>query len=234
MNSVQPPAPAPAARKSRRLVVLAVAILALAALIYALVLINNAPRTDDAYAQADTIGVAAQVAGRIVELKARDNASVRKGDVLFVIDPIPYTLDVDRLHAQLATLEQQIILTQRQVDAQKHAASASGASVARAADNMAQKRSTLQRLEPLLADEYVSKEQVDQARTASKAASQDLAAARYDHQPWWRRKPSWRRRSRVRTTSCSRLSCARRSTDASSTSRSPWVNTPLRAGPCLR
>jgi multidrug efflux system membrane fusion protein len=182
MNSVRPPAPAPAARKSRRLIVLVVAILAVAALIYALVLINNAPRTDDAYAHADTIGVAAQVAGRIVELKARDNASVRKGDVLFVIDPTPYSLDVDRLRAQLATLEQQIILTQRQVDAQKHAASASGASVARAADNMAQKRSTLQRLEPLLADEYVSKEQVDQARTASKAASQDLAAARYDHQ----------------------------------------------------
>lgn len=180
MTQVAPvSAPAP---KQRRLLVPIVAILALIAIGFALVLFNNTPRTDDAYAHANTIGVAAQVSGRIVELKVRDNAIVRKGDVLFRIDPTPFDLEVRKLRAQAATLEQQIILNQRQVDAQTHAASASGAGVERAADNAAQKRSTLARLEPLLADEFVTKEQVDQARTASKTATLELQAARYDQQ----------------------------------------------------
>jgi len=186
MNTVSASAPAPVptppARKGRGLLVLIVAVLALGAILYALSIINNAPRTDDAFAQADTIGVAAQVSGRIVELKARDNANVRKGDVLFVIDRTPFELDVEKLRAQAATLEQQIILNQRQVDAQKHAATASASSVERAAENAAQKLSTLRRMEPLLADEFISKEQVDQARTASRTASQELQAARADHQ----------------------------------------------------
>ena len=174
---VSPPAP-----KQRSLLVPIVAILALIVLGYALVLFNGTPRTDDAYAHANTIGVAAQVSGRIVELTVRDNAIVHKGDVLFRIDPTPFDLDVKKLRAQAATLEQQIILNQRQVDAQSHAASASAASVARAADNAAQKRSTLARLEPMLADEFVSREQVDLARTASKSANLELQAARYDQQ----------------------------------------------------
>ena len=180
MNTV-PAAPPPAA-KSRRLLVPIVAILALVALAYALVVVNNAPRTDDAYAHANSIGVASQVAGRIVELRVKDNAVVHKGDVLFVIDSTPFDLDVQKLRAQAETLTHQIRLTQRQVDAQNHAASASAAGVARAADNAAQKRSSLQRLEPLLADEFVTKEQVDLARTAANTASLELKAARFDLQ----------------------------------------------------
>ncbi|MGO4380989.1 multidrug transporter subunit MdtN [Pseudoduganella sp. RAF53_2] len=180
MNTV--PASQPPAAKRRRLIVPIVAVLALIAIGYTLVAINHSPRTDDAYAQAYTIGVASQVAGRIVELKATDNAVVHKGDVLFRIDPTPYDLDVQKLKAQAITLEHQIALTQRQVDAQTHAASASAASVARAADNAAQKRSSLARLEPLLEDEFVSKEQVDLARTAANSASLELKAARFDQQ----------------------------------------------------
>jgi len=164
----------------RRLLLLAVGVLALAALAYAVSFVNNYPRTDDAFVQADTIGVAAQVSGRIVTLKTRDNAMVAKGDVLFTIDARPFELDAERLRAQLATLEAQIVLTQRQVDAQRYAADAAGAGVARARQNAAQRQSTLQRMEPLLADEFVTREQVDQARTAHIAADAELQSALLD------------------------------------------------------
>src|SRR5471032_1985001 len=62
----------------RRLLLLAVGVLALAALAYAVSFVNNYPRTDDAFVQTDTIGVASQVSGRIVALKTRDNAMVAK------------------------------------------------------------------------------------------------------------------------------------------------------------
>lgn len=179
MTPLHTAAPSPAAPRpaGRRIALLAVAVLALAALAYAVSFVNTYPRTDDAFVQADTIGVAAQVSGRIVALRTRDNAQVRKGDVLFLIDPRPYELDAERLRAQLATLEAQIGLTQRQVDAQRYASEASGANVARARENAAQKRSSLQRLEPLLADEFVTREQVDQARTARATADAELQSA---------------------------------------------------------
>ena len=147
-------------------------------LIFVIRQLDREPRTDDAFVQADTIGVAAQVSGRIVSLKTRDNAMVAKGDVLFTIDARPYELDAERLRAQLATLEAQIGLTERQVDAQRYAAEAAGAGVARARQNAAQRQSTLQRMEPLLADEFVTREQVDQARTAQRTAQLGLQQAR--------------------------------------------------------
>ncbi|RFP15819.1 MULTISPECIES: multidrug transporter subunit MdtN [unclassified Duganella] len=161
----------------RRFALPLVALLALAALAYAVSYVDSYPRTDDAFVQADTIGVASQVAGRIVSLKARDNAVVARGDILFVIDRRPYQLDVERLRAQLATLEAQIGLTQRQVDAQRYAADAAGSNVARARQTAAQRQSSLQRLEPLLADEFVTREQVELARTARGTADAELQSA---------------------------------------------------------
>lgn len=163
-----------------RILVIAVAILALSAAAYAVHYVDDYPRTDDAFVQADTIGVAAQVAGRIISLKARDNAMVHRGDVLFVIDPRPFEFDAERLRAQLATLEQQIQLTQRQVDTQRYAADATQSSVERARTNAAQRQSTLDRIAPLLVDQFVTGEQVDQARSARDAARSELQAAQID------------------------------------------------------
>ncbi len=154
-----------------------VALLTLAALAYSVSFVSSYPRTDDAFVQADAIGVASQVAGRIVSLKVRDNAVVAKGDILFIVDRRPYELDAERLRAQLTTLEAQIGLTQRQVDAQRYAAEASGSNVKRARQNAAQRQSSLQRLEPLLTDDFVTKEQVEQARTAHATAEADLQSA---------------------------------------------------------
>jgi multidrug efflux system membrane fusion protein len=167
--------------KYRTVGVILVAVLGIGTVIYAIGFAQHHPRTNDAFAQADAIGVASQVAGRIVTLDVKDNVAVKKGDLLFTIDPRPYRYEAERLHAQLVTLERQIGLTQRQVDAQKYAALASAAGVTRAEKNASQRESTLSRLEPLLNGEYVTKEQVDQARTARDTAASELKAAMLEH-----------------------------------------------------
>jgi multidrug resistance efflux pump len=59
------------------------------------------PSTDDAYVDADVVGIVAQVAGPIVSLPIEDNQAVRAGDLLFEIDPRPFRIAVEKAHAQL-------------------------------------------------------------------------------------------------------------------------------------
>lgn len=139
--------------------------------------IDTAPRTDDAYAYADTIGVAPEVSGRIVELAVKDNQSVKKGDVLFRIDPRPYEATLTKAQAALDALDNEIMLTQRSVNSQKLGAAAASASVEKARAAAEQAADTLNRLEPLLGKGFVSAEQVDQARTAKRSAQSQLSTA---------------------------------------------------------
>jgi len=163
-----------------KLIGLAILVGAIAAVLYVISWLDQYPRTDDAFARADLIAVAPQVSGRIIELKVQDNQSVRKGDVLFVLDPVPYQLSLARATAALATLERQISLTQREVNAQRFSAAASQANVARAAAQLKQATDTLDRVEPLLAEQFVTAESVDQARTARRSAEAALEFARQD------------------------------------------------------
>src|SRR5258708_23489704 len=149
---------------SQRIWLIIIAVLAIGAAAYALAFTDTHPRTNDAFAQADAIGVASQVGGRIVELNVKDNAAVKKGDVLFTIDPRPYRYEAERLQAQLVTLERQIGLTQRQREAQEFAALASAPTVTRAEQSAAPRESTLARMAPLFDGELITREQVDRAR----------------------------------------------------------------------
>ncbi len=59
------------------------------------------PSTDDAYVDADVVGIVAQVAGPIVNLPIEDNQAVSAGDLLFEIDPRPFQIAVEKAQAQL-------------------------------------------------------------------------------------------------------------------------------------
>ena len=170
----------PEHKKLGRIVGLGILLVAIALGVYVVYYLDRSPRTDDAFAQADTIGVASQVSGRIVALRVRDNQEVKQGDVLFEIDPEPYQHTLARARAALDSLEKQIGLTQRDVNAQKFAATAARASIDRAEAQAKQAADTLARNEPLLAKEYVTAEQVDQLRTAKRSADAGLEVARRD------------------------------------------------------
>jgi multidrug efflux system membrane fusion protein len=101
-------------------------------------IIERHPRTDDATARANVVGMAPRVSGQILKLNVEDNQEVKKGDVLFEIDPEDYRLVLEKAKADLAALDRQI----------------------------AQAHDTLQRLEPLLPNGFTTAETVDKARTA--------------------------------------------------------------------
>ena len=59
------------------------------------------PSTDDAYVDADIVGIVAQVAGPIVNLPVQDNSFVNAGDLLFEIDPRPFRIQMEQARAEL-------------------------------------------------------------------------------------------------------------------------------------
>ncbi|MFT3815424.1 MAG: HlyD family secretion protein [Acidovorax sp.] len=60
------------------------------------------PWTRDAHVSADVVQVAPDVSGPVLEVRARDNAQVRRGDVLFVVDPERYKIALKEAQAALA------------------------------------------------------------------------------------------------------------------------------------
>jgi multidrug efflux system membrane fusion protein len=151
-------------------------------LILVIWMLDRSPRTDDAYAYADTIDVVPEVSGRIVQLAVRDNQAVKQGDLLFQIDPRPYQDALARGQATLVALDKQIALTQRSVNAQQYNAESVRAAVEGARAAATQAGDTLRRTEPLLSQGYVSAEDVDRARTAQRAAQAQLSAAQLQAQ----------------------------------------------------
>jgi len=122
-------------RKIVSLIVVAGAVLIT---LYVWGIIERHPRTDDAFARANVVGVAPRVSGQILKLSVQDNQAVKEGDVLFEIDPEDYRLILEKAKADLATLDRQIV----------------------------QAHDTSRRLEPLLPNGFTTAETVDKARTA--------------------------------------------------------------------
>jgi membrane fusion protein, multidrug efflux system len=172
--------PVKTSKKTWPAIVLVLAAIAL--LIFVIVRLDRAPRTDDAYAFADTIDVVPEVSGRIVELAVRNNQAVKRGDLLFQIDSRPYENALAHAKATLVALDRQIELTQRSVDAQQYNARSVQAAVESARAAAIQAADTLHRTEPLLPQGYVSAEDVDHARTAQHVAQAQLEAAQLQAQ----------------------------------------------------
>ncbi|POZ60151.1 efflux RND transporter periplasmic adaptor subunit [Chromobacterium alticapitis] len=60
------------------------------------------PWTRDGRVKADVVSVAADVSGLVTEVAVKDNQAVRKGDVLFAIDPARYRAALAQAEAALA------------------------------------------------------------------------------------------------------------------------------------
>jgi membrane fusion protein, multidrug efflux system len=175
-------------------------------------LVNENPRTDDAEVFANYIGMAPVVNGPITHLYASDNQFVKQGDPLFEIDDRPYAYALARAKSDQLALRGEID-DQRRIIAGKasgvdvakagalsaeaalsHAAAAveqanadvanAKAAVTRSNAELEYASNNLNRIEPLLAKQFVTVDQVDLARTlkisrtqASTQAQSQLALA---------------------------------------------------------
>lgn len=64
--------------------------------------------TENAYVKAHIVPVSAEVSGRVLEVRVRDNQMVAAGDVLFAMDPQPFELALARIEAQIESIRQEI------------------------------------------------------------------------------------------------------------------------------
>src|SRR5215469_10411841 len=90
---------------------------------------NRYPRTDDCEVLANFIGIAPQVEGPLIHLNVLDNQFVKKGEILFEIDPRPYRYTLERAISDQATLEGQISDERRRIAALVSAVSVSAANI---------------------------------------------------------------------------------------------------------
>src|ERR1700679_1828445 len=155
---------------------------------------NKYPRTDDAEIYANFIGIAPQVEGPITRLAVEDNAFIKQGEVLFEIDPRPYEYALEKAKSDLNTLEGQIVDQRRTIASQVSAVGAAQANTDSAAANVDRAAAAVNeakanvvnakaaldsanaellyttnnyhRIEPLLAKQFVTVDQVDLAKTA--------------------------------------------------------------------
>ena len=92
---------APQANTVRK-VILAVVIFLLALFVYHVLSDRYTPYTSQARIETFLTQVAPEVAGDVLDVGVRDNSPVRKGQVLFQIDPEPYELAVQSAEANLS------------------------------------------------------------------------------------------------------------------------------------
>ena len=167
---------------------------------------NEYPRTDDAEIFANFIGIAPQVDGPIDQLAVQDNQYRKQGDLLFEIDPRPYEYTLEKARSDLNTLEGQIVDQRRTIASQVSAVGAARANTDSAAANVDRavaavgeakanvaavqasldsasaellyQTNNFHRIEPLLAKQFVTVDQVDQVRTAVTARQQTVQQLR--------------------------------------------------------
>ncbi|WP_449255759.1 HlyD family secretion protein [Bosea sp. (in: a-proteobacteria)] len=97
-------APAPRRRNGTRRVLFALLPLALLAGGYYYVVGGQVMSTDNAYVQADIVGISTDVAGIVGEIDVRDNQAVKAGDVLFRLDDKPFRFALERADAQVGVV----------------------------------------------------------------------------------------------------------------------------------
>src|SRR5438309_7836815 len=159
----------------RKLVALLIVFGAVVLTLFVWSVLERHPRTDDAAARANVVGIVPRARGQIVKLAVQDNQLVKEGDLLFEIDPADYEQALDRAKSALGALDQQIEVGRSQDEQLKFGVRAAEAGVQRATAQLKQSEDTLHRLEPLLPKRFATAEQVDQARTAVAVAAQGLA-----------------------------------------------------------
>src|SRR3954449_11314631 len=127
--------------------------------------------TDDAQVKQDIVSVSPQVNGQIVQTYVRNGARVKRGDILFRIDPQPYRVALEQAQAQLASAELQTHVLRTQ-------AAGTGGDITGAEANLQIKRNALGRQSALLKQGFTTRADYEDALNEVRTAETQLADAR--------------------------------------------------------
>jgi multidrug efflux system membrane fusion protein len=159
------------------LIAVGIVLLSAALALYAYTYSSSYPATDDATIDADVVHVSSSVGGRIVRLAVKDNQHVKKGDVLFEIDAVPYQLTVKQAQADVELAKAALETRRRSLIGERAKAEIASGQSTRANHNYELASRTVKRLAPLAAQGYVPAQQLDQAQVAQRDAAISLQQA---------------------------------------------------------
>ncbi|MCC0034347.1 MAG: HlyD family secretion protein [Hoeflea sp.] len=172
--TVTPAQPAPKRKPSRlrrNMLMLLVPCLLIGGGLYVWISGGRFEETENANMRLARITIASEIAGRVVSVNVAENVAVRKGDVLFEVDPEPLQIALNQANAAVESARLNVIelkaaysqaLTQEQI----------------AADDAAFYQDTLDRQKALTAKGVATNSSLDDARHTAQKAAQGLVAAK--------------------------------------------------------
>jgi membrane fusion protein, multidrug efflux system len=127
--------------------------------------------TDNAAIKQDIVSVSAQVNGPIVDVRVKNGDIVKRGDLLFRIDPQPFRVALEQAEAQLAAARLQTTQLRTQ-------AAGTGADITGAEANLKIKQNALGRQQALLKRGFTTRADYEDALNEVRTAETALADAR--------------------------------------------------------
>ena len=127
--------------------------------------------TDNAAVKQDIVSVSAQVTGPIIDVAVKNGDQVKRGQLLFRIDPAPFRVALEQAQAQLAAAR----LATTQLHTQ---AAGTGADITGSQANLAIKRNALARQSALLKQGFTTRSDYEDALNEVRSAETQLADAR--------------------------------------------------------
>jgi membrane fusion protein, multidrug efflux system len=176
------------AKRKRLFTILGIAVLVAAIVYGAWYFLTQAGRvhTDNAYVGADSAQVTALVSGPVAQVRVGGTQTVRKGDVLVILDDADARVDLATAQAMLMQAQQRFGQASAQVGSARAKLMSRGADIAQARARLAEANADLERTridlgrrQALVSSGAVSGEELSSARAAYAAAraARDLASA---------------------------------------------------------
>jgi membrane fusion protein (multidrug efflux system) len=133
--------------------------------------VANAPfaTTDNAYARTAKASINARISGQVIDIAVSDNQVVRKGQVLFRIDPESFRIAVNRAEARLSS-------SRLNIDGLKASYRQQQAELQSARASAEYEQKEFARKKALIASDFVSRAAFERSETDLKIARQRIAA----------------------------------------------------------
>lgn len=138
---------------------------------------GNNISSEDAVLQANVVHISPAIPGKLAELLVHEGARVKRGDVLFRLEPDVYQLRLQQTQAELAIAQAALHTKGRVVKAESANAVIAQEQITRAQTNLALAKRTVERLRPLVAQGYATQQELDIAATAERDAQVSLSQA---------------------------------------------------------
>jgi len=165
--------PAAPPRRRRLAIMLSVPLLLVAIGLYLWLTSGVTVSTDNAQIGAPVVDISPEVGGRVLEVNVTENQRVKKGDLLYRIDPEPYRIALLKAEAAVGQAKLEIAQMQGTYSSRAADIGSSAADVALAQENF-------QRQKELLARGFTTRANYDAARAALASAQAKRAVADAD------------------------------------------------------